>query len=58
MGLLKYRRSRQRRDTGRAHKKLTAPKFVVCSKCGELKLPHRVCKHCGHYKDNPIISKH
>ncbi len=27
----------------------------VCSKCGEYKLPHRVCQNCGTYNERPVI---
>ena len=33
----------------RTHDKLTAPTLVTCPNCGEYTLPHKVCKHCGHY---------
>ena len=26
-----------------------------CSKCGELMMPHRVCKNCGSYNKKEII---
>ena len=31
-------------------------KFVKCSKCGALMMPHRVCKNCGSYNKKEIIS--
>ena len=27
-----------------------------CSKCGELMMPHRVCKACGSYNKREIVS--
>lgn len=27
----------------------------VCSRCGEPKLPHRVCIHCGYYRDREVV---
>ena len=27
----------------------------VCPKCGEVKLPHRVCPSCGFYKEREVI---
>lgn len=29
--------------------------FSVCPKCGEFKLPHRVCQNCGTYNDRPVV---
>ena len=36
--------SSTRRDKRRTHDKLSAP-----PECGEFKLAHRVCGHCGYY---------
>ncbi len=27
----------------------------ACPKCGQARLPHRVCPHCGHYKGTEIL---
>ena len=35
---------------------MSAPNLVKCSKCGELMMPHRVCKACGSYNKKEIIS--
>ena len=43
----KNKTSKARRDSRRANWKMTAPNLVKCSKCGELMMPHRVCKACG-----------
>lgn len=45
----KNKSSKGRRDKRRANWKMTAPALVKCSKCGELMMPHRVCKNCGSY---------
>lgn len=47
--------SQARRDKRRANWKLTAPNLAKCSKCGELIMPHRVCKACGTYKNKVVI---
>ena len=36
--------------------KIATPTLVKCSKCGELMMPHRVCKACGAYNKREIIS--
>ena len=43
----KNKSSKARRDKRRANWKMSAPNLVKCSKCGELMMPHRVCKACG-----------
>ena len=52
----KRKTSKARRDSRRANWKMTAPNLVKCSKCGELMVPHRVCKACGSYNKKEIIS--
>jgi large subunit ribosomal protein L32 len=49
----KNKSSKGRRDKRRANWKMTAPALVKCSKCGELMMPHRVCKNCGSYNKKP-----
>ena len=44
----KRRHSKARRDRRRAHDALRRPGTSICSNCGEVKLPHRACKSCGH----------
>ncbi len=44
----KNKSSKARRDKRRANWKMSAPNLVKCSKCGELMMPHRVCKACEH----------
>lgn len=29
--------------------------FVKCSKCGELKMPYRICPKCGNYDGKQIL---
>lgn len=52
----KNKSSKARRDSRRANWKMTAPNLVKCSKCGELMMPHRVCKACGSYNKKEIVS--
>ena len=52
----KNRSSRARRDSRRANWKMQESNLVVCSKCGALTLPHRVCKNCGSYNKREIIT--
>lgn len=55
MGLPKRKVSRSRRDKRRTHKRLVALNLSICSSCGEKKLPHRVCPHCGMYDQREIL---
>jgi len=39
----------------RSHQALTVPSFAECGNCGELKRPHHVCSHCGHYDGREVV---
>jgi large subunit ribosomal protein L32 len=52
----KRKHSSGRRDRRRAHDALTSPNLVLCSNCGEMRLPHTVCPNCGHYKGREVIN--
>jgi large subunit ribosomal protein L32 len=54
--LPKRKISKGRRDRRRAHDALIARKLVYCTNCGEMRLPHHVCPHCGHYKGREVVS--
>jgi len=51
----KRRHSAARRDRRRSHDALARPATSTCSHCGEVKLPHRACPHCGYYNGRPVI---
>lgn len=51
----KRRTSRARRDKRRSHLALEPPARSVCPQCREPKAPHRVCGHCGFYRDRTVI---
>ena len=55
MAVTKRKTSKARRDKRRANWKLIVPGMVACPQCGELKMPHRVCKNCGTYKGQEVI---
>ena len=50
--------SRSKRDKRRAHwmNKLDSPNFSECPNCGETKLGHRACAHCGYYKGQQVFT--
>ena len=51
----KRRHSKARRDRRRAHDALATPATSNCPNCGEPKLPHRACPHCGHYRGREVV---
>jgi len=51
----KRRHSKARRDRRRSHDALKTPARSVCPNCGETKIPHRACGHCGHYRGTEVI---
>ena len=53
--LPKRKVSSGRRDRRRAHDALKARNVVICSNCGEPRLPHRVCPNCGHYQGREVV---
>ena len=53
--LPKQKTSRTRRDKRRSHHALKAKNLVQCNNCGEMRLPHRVCPNCGHYKGREVV---
>lgn len=56
MGVPKRRQSRSRRDKRAAHwMRMKSPALSKCPRCGNYKLPHRVCPVCGTYKDRQVV---
>ena len=55
MAVPKSKISKQRRNSRRANWKITNPSSDRCPECGEPKLPHRACKHCGYYAKKQVI---
>ena len=51
----KQKHSRTRRDKRRTHDALSPKNLVQCNNCGEMRLPHRVCPNCGHYKGREVV---
>ncbi|MBN2800148.1 MAG: 50S ribosomal protein L32 [Deltaproteobacteria bacterium] len=56
MAVPKKRTSRRRRDMRRSHHAIQFTGAVeLCPNCGELKLRHRVCDHCGQYRGRQVV---
>ena len=55
MAVPKQKMAKSRTRRRRAHDALKTPMSSTCDKCGETKMPHRVCSHCGFYRGRKII---
>ena len=49
--------SKTRQRTRRAHSAMENPTVTKCPKCGASIKPHRVCRECGYYKGQEVVSK-
>ena len=47
--------SKSRGRMRRANWKLSMPGIVKCPRCQQMKLSHRVCKHCGYYNGVQVV---
>ncbi len=57
MAVPKRKTSKARRDKRRANSyKLKKVTVAKCPQCHEPKLPHRVCKSCGYYKNKEVVA--
>ena len=56
MAVPKGKVSKARRNSRRANWKLQLPGIAKCPKCGQMKLAHRVCKSCGYYDGQQVIT--
>lgn len=50
MAVPKRRTSVSRKNRRRSHHAIAMPARSTCPQCGEVKLPHRVCRVCGTYR--------
>ena len=55
MAVPKRKTSPSQRNMRRSHHALSAESFQECPNCGELKQPHNLCGHCGHYNGREIL---
>jgi large subunit ribosomal protein L32 len=56
MAVPKKKTSQSRMGMRRSHHALTTPAYAECGNCGELKRPHHVCSHCGHYDGREVVA--
>ena len=55
MALPTRKLSKSRKRKRRTHDRLSKVNLTTCPQCGEPKLPHHVCPHCGTYKGREVI---
>ncbi len=55
MAVPKRKTSKSKRDMRRSHHALHASTYGECRNCGDIKLPHHVCRACGHYNGRSIV---
>lgn len=51
----KRRHSSQRQALRRTFYKIKEINLSTCPNCKNMKLPHRVCPHCGYYNGKPVL---
>jgi large subunit ribosomal protein L32 len=55
MAVPKRRTSKSRKRLRRTHHRAKAIPAQACPRCGEPKIPHRVCGTCGFYRGKKLI---
>jgi large subunit ribosomal protein L32 len=55
MAVPKQRQSHARTNKRRSSHKITPPALRSCPRCGEPRLPHRVCSACGTYAGREVV---
>ncbi len=55
MAVPKKKISKQRKRKRRTHYKAEPVATHTCSKCGDPKIPYRVCPSCGYYGGKAVI---
>lgn len=56
MAVPKQRQSHARTNKRRSQHKIVPPSLSTCPKCGEPRLPHRVCGTCGTYGGRTVVA--
>ncbi|NOY86790.1 MAG: 50S ribosomal protein L32 [Deltaproteobacteria bacterium] len=55
MPVPKQKTARAKTRERRSHDSLKPPMSSKCDRCGEPKMPHRVCPHCGFYRGRKVF---
>ncbi len=54
----KRKSSKARKRARRTHYKIAStPNLESCPNCGNIKLRHRACPTCGHYRGRQVIDR-
>jgi large subunit ribosomal protein L32 len=56
MAVPKQRQSHARTNKRRSQHKIVPPSLSTCPRCGEPRLPHRVCGTCGTYAGRTAVA--
>ncbi|RMF33962.1 MAG: 50S ribosomal protein L32 [Alphaproteobacteria bacterium] len=56
MAVQQNRKTPSKRNMRRSHDALRASNPLECENCGELKRPHHICAHCGHYDGRQVFT--
>jgi len=56
MAVPKSKVSKQRSNTRYANWKVSSPAIGECPQCHEPKASHRVCKNCGYYDGQKVLT--
>lgn len=51
----RHSKSRTRKRRTEYYNELEPPKLMECNNCGDPKVMHRVCKHCGYYRGRKVM---
>ncbi|RMG15107.1 MAG: 50S ribosomal protein L32 [Planctomycetota bacterium] len=55
MGTPRKRKSHSRIRMRRSHHALRRQHLASCPRCGQERRPHRICDHCGFYRDRTVV---
>ncbi len=55
MAVPRNRTSNARKNSRRSHHAKTPANAPACSNCGQHRLAHRMCPHCGFYNGRAVI---
>ena len=56
MAVPKQKISKSKGRKRQSHLALKPGTYPPCSRCGEPKLPHRICPNCGYYNGRQILT--
>lgn len=56
MAVQQNKMSKQKIRQRKAANRYKGIQTSLCPACGEQRLPHRVCGHCGNYRGRQVIS--